>query len=202
MSGSVASQLYGLAFMALMIGIGMRRRIRPRQVRPVGIVVSGVAIVLLIGFSLVGTGGRILSDPVALALVPIFLAGGIALGWYLVRSMTFWTDEATGALWMKGGIVFTAVLLATIIVRLGVRGIAYGSLFGPGSFSGSGAGTGSFQPQTNTSHGFLYDLSADLLFLSLGMWGTRALLLYQQWRNHEVARAAAYPPPTVADDRG
>ena len=202
MSRSVASQLYGLAFMALVIGISVRRRIRPRQVRPVGIVVSGVAIVLLIGFSLVGTGGRILSDPAALALVPVFLAGGIALGWYLVRSMTFWTDEATGALWMKGGIVFTAVLLATIVVRLGVRGIAYGSLFGPGSFSGSGTGPGSFQPQTNTSHGFLYDLSADLLFLSLGMWGTRALLLYQRWRNRELGRAGAYQAPTVADDRG
>jgi hypothetical protein len=201
-SGSVTSQLYGLAFMALMIGLGMRRRLRPRRVRPVGIVVSGVGIVLLIGFGLVGTGGRILSDPIALPLIPVFLAGGIALGWYLVRSMTFWTDDTTGELWMRGGMIFTLVLLATIVLRLAVRGIAYGSLFGPGSFSGSGTGAGGFQPQTNPSHRFLYDLSADLLFLSLGMWGMRALLLYQRWRNHEVARASASSQPRVADDRG
>jgi len=203
MSRAVANQLYALALMFLIIGLGTMRRIRPRRVRPVGIVVSGIAIVLLIGFGLVGTGGRILSDPIALAVIPVFLAGGIALGWYLVRSMTFWTDDVSGELWMKGGMVFALVLVATIVLRLGVRGIAYGSLFGPGNFGGAGASSGSsgFHPQTNASHGFLYDLSADLLFLSLGMWATRAFLLYRQWRSHETARVAGSVQAAAADRR-
>lgn len=173
MSQAATTQLYTLGFMALMVGFGVMRRMRPQPVRPNRLIVSGVLIVLLIGASLVGAGGAIIGDPVALLLVPIFAAAGVALGYYMVRTMTFWADPATGALWMKGGALFALILVGTIVLRLGVRSVVTGSAFGSG-FSAPSA------------HGLLYDLSADLLFLSLGLWAARAYFLVQRHRAHAV----------------
>jgi len=170
MSQAVTTQLYGLAFMALLIGFVVARRMRPQPVRPDRLALGGVAIVAVIGLSLVGTGGSIIGDPVALILIPVFLAAGAALGFYLVRTMTFWADPATGALWMKGGVLFALILVGTIAIRLGVRSVVYGSPF---------AGGGRSVP-----HGFLYDLSADLLFLSLGLWVARAFFVYRRHQAH------------------
>ena len=176
----MSNQLVGLAVVALLVSFALRRRMRPQPVRPERIGISGALIVLLIGGSLVGTGGRIIGDPVALLLVPVFVAAGAAAGYYLVRTMTFWTDESSGQLWMRGGLLFAAILLATVGLRFGVRDIAYGSIFGP-----AGAAQGP------ASHGLLYDLSADLLFLSLGLWTARAVLLLRRHRAHARARAGA-----------
>jgi hypothetical protein len=157
------------------LGFVVMRRMRPQPVRPGRLVGGGAIIVLVVGFSLIGTGGGIIGDPLALALIPVFGAAGAVLGFGLVRTMTFWSDPATGALWMKGGALFALILVATIVLRFGVRAVLTGSPFGSGSFSG---------PQ---QHGFLYDLSADLLFLTLGLWLARAFFVYQRHRQHIAA---------------
>ncbi len=182
MSQAVQSQLYGLVIMLFFVGLGVIRRIRPQPVRVRRIVIGGVLIVVLVLASLIGTGGRIVSDPVALLLIPVFIAVGVALGYYLVSTMTFWTDQQTGVLWMRGGALFALILVGTIVLRLGVRTVVYGSPFGPSSY---GPGTG--------QRGLLYDLSADLLFLTVGLWGARAFLLYQRRRAHEATATPAAP---------
>jgi hypothetical protein len=181
MSSAATSQLFGLALIVVLMGFGMQRRLRPQPVRPQRIAVTGAIIVVVLGISLVGTGGRIIGDPVATALVPVFLAAGAALGYVLVRTMTFWTDPGTGQLWMRGGALFAAILLGTIVLRFGFRAVVYGSPFGPAQPGGGGLGGGS---------GLLYDLSADLLFLSLGLWAARAILLVQRHRAHMAAQPA------------
>jgi hypothetical protein len=175
MSQAAMSQLYGVGIMALLIGFGVMRRMRPQPVRPNRLLIGGAIIVLVIGASLVGTGGSIIGDPLALVLIPVFVVAGAALGYYLVRTMTFWADPATGALWMKGGALFALILVGTIVLRLGVRTVVFGSPFASGGFGGA------------PSHGLLYDLSADLLFLSLGLWVARAYFVYQRHRAHVTA---------------
>ncbi len=179
MSRAATSQLYALGIMALLIGFGVMRRMRPQPVRPNRLIIGGVAIALLVVGSLVGTGGGLIGDPLALVLIPVFLAAGVALGYYLVRTMSFWADPATGALWMKGGALFALILVGTIVLRLGVRTVIYGSPFASGTVGGA------------RPHGFLYDLSADLLFLTLGLWGARAYLLYQRHRLHTASTSTA-----------
>jgi membrane protein CcdC involved in cytochrome C biogenesis len=174
MSKAEQAQLYGLVVTAIVAGFVVMRRMRPQPVRPAALARGAVIICVLIAVALVGAGGSIVSDPVALALIPVFLVLGAALGYYLVRTLTFWTDPSTGALWMKGGLLFALILVASLVVRLGFRAVLTGS-------------TG--QPAT---HGLVYDLSADLLFLSLGLWGARAYLLY---RRHQAHVAAAQRQP-------
>ena len=174
MSQAVTTQLYSLVFVAVFVGLAVVRRMRPQPVRPGRLAVGGVMITLAIGASLVGTGGSVIGDPLALVLIPLFAAAGVVLGYYLVRTMTFWSDQSTGALWMKGGALFALILVATIAVRFGVRTVVYGSPFGGGSFG-------------SRPHGLLYDLSADLLFLSLGLWVARAVFLYLRHQQHVAA---------------
>src|SRR5262245_58050340 len=133
MSQAATSQLFGLGIMALAVGFGVLRRMRPQPVRPNRVIMSGVLIVLIVGASIAGTGGGLIGDPLALVLIPIFLAVGVALGYYLVRTMSFWADPATGALWMKGGALFALILVGTIVVRLGVRTVIFGSPFASGA---------------------------------------------------------------------
>ena len=171
MTQAQTSQLYAVAITAVILGFVVMRRMRPQQVRPDRLLVTGAIIVVLVAFSLVGTGGGIIADPLALALVPVFVIAGGVLGFLLVRTMTFWSDPNTGALWMKGGALFALILVATIVLRFGVRAVVTGSPFGSGSFG-------------SRPHGFLYDLSADLLFLSLALWVARAFFVYQRHRQH------------------
>jgi hypothetical protein len=176
MSQATTSQLYTLAIIGVFLVFGIARRLRPQPVRLNRVLVTGAVIVVVLGLSLVSTGGGIVADPLALVLVPVFLAVGVVLGYYLVRTMHFWTDQSTGALWMRGGALFAVILVLTIVVRFGVRTAIYGSPFASGVSASS-------------QHGFLYDLSADLLFLSLGLWVSRAYFLYQRHRAH-LATAA------------
>ena len=176
MSRAATTQLYGLAFMALVVGFGVARRMRPQPVRPNRLILSGVVVTLAIGATLVGAGGAIVGDPITLALLPVFAVAGAALGYYLVRTMRFRADPSTGTLWMRGGAVFALILVGTIVVRLGVRTAVYGSPFGAVAVGG--------RPNP---HGLLYDLSADLLFLSLGLWAARAYFLVQRHRAHAAA---------------
>jgi hypothetical protein len=172
MTRAQTSQLYAVVITAVVLGFVVMRRIRPQPVRPNRLLVGGAIIVLLVAFSLVGTGGSIIGDPLALALIPVFAVVGGLLGFLLVRTMTFWSDPNTGALWMKGGAVFALILVGTIVLRFGARAAVTGNPFGSGSFGAS------------QQHGFLYDLSADLLFLSLGLWVARAFFVYLRHRQH------------------
>jgi hypothetical protein len=181
MSQAAQTQLYGLGMMTLLIGFGVMRRMRPQPLRPNRLIVGGAIIVLVIGASLFGAGVGIIGDPLALVLIPLFVAAGVALGYYLVRTMTFWADPGTGALWMRGGALFALILVGTIVLRLGIRTVVYGSPFASGGFGRS------------APHGLLYDLSADLLFLTLGLWVARAYFLYQRYRSH-LAGAEVAPP--------
>jgi hypothetical protein len=150
------------------------RRIRPQPVRPDRLIRGAVIILVVIGLGLFGTGTGIISDPPALVLVPVFAVAGIGLGYFLVRTMTFWTDQGTGELWMRGGALFALILVATIVLRFGIRFVLVGS------FTSTGPAT---------QHGFVEDLSADFLFLSLGLWAARAYFIYQRHRQHVGAAA-------------
>jgi len=167
------SQLVTLAILIVVVGLVMARRIRPQPVRPQRIAITGVIIVLVIGSSLFGTGRQLVENPVSLALVPVFIAAGVGLGFVLVRSMTFWVDQPSGELWMRGGVVFVAILVGTIVLRFGLRYIVYGSAFG---------GSSSAAVPVHPSLALLSDVSADLLFLSLGLWASRAYFLVQRYR--------------------
>jgi len=175
MTRAQTSQLYAVVVTALVLGFVVMRRMRTQPVRPNRLLVGGAIIFALVAVSLVGAGGGIVGDPLALALIPVFVVAGGALGFLLVRTMTFWSDPSTGALWMRGGAVFALILVGTIVLRFGVRAVLTGSPFGSGSFNG---------PQ---QHGFLYDLSADLLFLTVGLWVARAFFVYQRHRQHVTA---------------
>ncbi len=171
------SQLFTLAFMVVVFGLVLSRRMRPQPVRPPRILFSGVVIALSLCASLAATGSGLLSDRPALLLIPVFIAAGAALGYLLVRTMTFWVHES-GEVWMRGGAFFALILIGTIALRFAARAAVTGSISGP-------------TPGQPQPHGFLYDLSADLLFLSLGLWGVRALLIVQRHRrlsaDHEPA---------------
>jgi hypothetical protein len=154
------------------------RRMRPQPVRPRGIAISGVIIVLVVLASFVGAGGGLMHDIPALALIPVFLAAGIGLGFLLVRTLNFWTDPESGRLWMRGGPLFAVILVGSIALRLGARLVATGSMYGP------------TPSNLAASHSFLYDLSGDLLLLTLGLWGARAFFLLKRHREHTEASAA------------
>ena len=191
MSSATQSQLIGLAFMAFFVGLGVMRRTRPQPVRPRRIAISGVLITVAILAGLIGTGGRIIQDPIAIVLIPVFIAAGGLIGYYLVQTLTLWKDESTGELWMRGGAIFAVILVATIVVRLGVRTIVYGNAFGPGGAGYPGSGGGGFGAGSGVSHGLLYDISADLLFLSLGLWAARAFFLVRRHQAVTVSQPAA-----------
>lgn len=179
MNQATTSQLTGVAVTALVMCLVIWRRMRPQRVKPRAIAISGVIIVLVVVGSLAGTGVGLVHDIPALALAPVFLAAGIGLGFLLVRTLTFWTDPQSGQLWMRGGPLFAIVLVGSIALRFGARLAATGSLYGDAPATVSGA------------HGFLYDLSGDLLLLTLGLWGARAFLLVKRYREHTVADPAA-----------
>lgn len=164
MSPRLTTQLVTYAIVFLVLAFVMQRRMRPQPVRTNQILVRLALIVVVIGASLLPTGSHLLSDDLALALVPVFLVVGLLLGAALVRTMTFSTDE-NGQLWMQGGFLFAVILGATILLRLGVRAAASG-----GNFTSNAASV--------SSHGFLYDLSGDFLLLSLGLWAARGILIY------------------------
>jgi len=168
------SQVVTLVVLAALIGLVMARRMRPQPVRPQRIAISGVIIVLVIGASLF-SGRQLIENPVSVALIPVFVALGIGLGFVLVRTMTFWVDQPTGQLWMKGGVLFAAILVGTIVLRFGIRYIVYGSAFG--DTSGAVAA-----PQASGQLVWLSDVSADLIFLSLGLWASLAFFLIQRHR--------------------
>jgi len=178
MTTAQQSQLFTLVIVTVVIGLVMARRMRPQPVRPQRIAISGAIIVLVIGSSLLGGGRQLLQNPVSLLLVPVFIAVGIGLGFVLVRTMTFWVDQPTGQLWMRGGVLFAAILIGTIVLRYGISYIVFGNAFE--SYSGKSV------TRPPSSLALLSDVSAGLLFLSLGLWASRAFFLIQRYRAPKV----------------
>ena len=182
MTRAQQAQLISLLVFAVIFGLVIARRMRPQPVRPQRIVISGVIIVLVVGAGLVGSGRQI-ENPVSLALIPVLVVAGVGLGFVLVRTMTFWVDQPTGQLWMRGGVLFAAILVGTIVLRFGIRYIVFGNAFGTAGSSSTGP--------VSPSLAFLSEVSADLLFLSLGLWASRAFFLIQR------QRASSAPPGQV-----
>jgi membrane protein CcdC involved in cytochrome C biogenesis len=179
------SQLFTLLVMLAIVSFAVRRRMRPQPVRIGRILLSFAVIVVLIGVSIIGTGGHLLlASPLNLVLVLVSLGAGAILGVLLVRTMRFWTDPATGQVWMQGNALFALILAGTILLRFAVRFLAFGSMSG---------GTEPLNP-SDTS---LNVLSVDLLCLSLSLWGARALLLWLRLRSHQVSGGGSSlgPPP-------
>ncbi|MBO0689272.1 MAG: DUF1453 family protein [Candidatus Dormibacteraeota bacterium] len=176
MSHAQQSQLLTVLVVAAVFVVVLLRRMRPQPVRPNQLLIRAVLIVALLAFSLVSTSVGLVHNVLALVLAPMALALGVVLGWVLVRTMTFWTDEGTGQLWMKGGAVFAVLLIAVIGLRLGVT-----YAVGGGNPYATGGG--------QASHGWLTGLTGDLLILSMGLWLSRAGLVYQRYRQHVAQRA-------------
>lgn len=161
------------AIILLFIAFAVYRRMRAQPVRPQRVVVLSLVIVLISAFSLVGTN-RLTAHPLALALALPALAVGLGGGLLLMRSIHFWRDEATGALWMKGGVVYLAAWLVTVALR---QAVAYAS--GAYTTHGSSAlGPHAVNPALAT-------LSADLVIVSMGLWIARAVALVQKYRENE-----------------
>ena len=158
-----------LIVIGVVVATRLVRRMRPGAVRPERALIyaSVIAVASLLAvadsFSLLETG-------LGLALIPVALLAGVGLGVLLVRAMRFYVGP-DGRLWAQGGILFVAVFLATIALRLGVE---FGSA---GTLASTGATSGHLAPTP------LNIVSADLVFLSVGMWGSRALLI---WRRHRT----------------
>ena len=162
------------AIVLVIICFAIVRRMRPQPVRPNRLIITAVIYCLILLASLATAGGALVQSVPALILAPVCLILGIVLGWVLVRFMTFWIDPQSGALWMRGGVVFAVIFVVTLALRLGSSFLlgGNGSQFGPS--------TGH-----STPHGFLADLSTDLIFLSVGMWASRAALIYNRFRQHQ-----------------
>lgn len=182
MTPAQKSQLITLAVIVIVLALGIARRIRPQPVRPTRVAITGAVLVVVLLASFVGTGVQVVENPIGLVLIPVFIAAGAALGFLLVRTMTFWVDQPTGQLWMRGGALFAVILVATIGLRFGVRYILTGNAFGSSSHAPG---------QHATSASLLTDISADLLFLSLGLWAARAYFLFQRHRTFLAAAPEA-----------
>lgn len=169
-SAPVAASQY-LIFGVILVVIAVRlvMRMRPQPVNTTRILGTGGVIAALVLVSFASTLGHVGSDWLTWALLPVFTAAGVGLGAALVRTVRFWVPEGDHRPWMQGGLLFAVILVVTIVLRVGVTIIS-----NPGEFSGQAAPAG-----TPT---LLEVVSADLLWLSLGLWGARSLLIYRRAR--------------------
>ena len=161
-----------LSLVLLLVAFAMYRRMRPQPVRPQAAVVIAGIIVAVSAFSLVGTD-RITDHPLALILALPAILVGFGLGYALVQTIHFWRDATTGALWMKGGIIYLAVWLVTLALR---QGVAYAS----GAYSAHTAGAHPVNPTLAT-------LSAVLVIVSMGLWIGRATALVRTYHAYQHA---------------
>ncbi len=159
-----------LSIVLLLVAFAMYRRMRPQPVRPQRAVVLAAIIVLFSVVSLSGNN-QLTDHPVAVILALPALLLGIGGGFALMQSIHFWRDEATGALWMRGGIVYLAAWLVTLAIR---QGVAYAS----GAYDAHTAGARPVNPA-------LAVLAADLLIVSMGLWIARAGALVLKYREYE-----------------
>ncbi len=115
-----------------------------------------------------------MAHPLALVLALPALAVGLCGGLLLMRLIHFWRDEAAGALWMKGGVVYLAAWLCTVLLR---QLVAYAG----GAYTTAGASS----PGQHAVNPALAVLSTDLVIVSMGLWVTRAAALVRTYRAYE-----------------
>jgi len=156
----------------LVVAVALYRRMRAQPVRPQRAIALSVVVVVLSVASVVGAN-QITAHPLALVLALPALVVGLGGGLLLMRSMHFWRDDATGALWMKGGVVYLAAWLATVALR---QIVAYAS----GAYTSQGAPAGH-----HVVNPALPTLSADLVIVSMGLWIARAVALVRTYRAYE-----------------
>lgn len=161
---SVRTALIGLVIVGLLVA----RRLRPQRVRASRSVILAVLVTLTSGATLVSTGPAS-QQWLVLALAPVFLAAGVWLGLQLTKTMTFWRDEETGQLWMRGGAVYVAVWLATLALRVSLRLLGE-RLGGPGGHAAE-------LPPAMAA------LSADPVLLSVGLWIGRSVAIVRKARD-------------------
>lgn len=159
----------GLLVGLVIVGWVVYRRTRPQRVRLERTLIYTAVIVLV---SVVGllANPRVFGIALFLALAPVALVIGVALGWLMMRTIRFWRDESTDHLWMSGGVAYVAIWLGTVALRLGLTYLATGSLASPRSPSGA-------QPPSTLSI-----IASDLLFLSIGLWLARGYALVQRFQ--------------------
>jgi len=165
-----------VALVAVFIFWRMRRRIRPAPVRPMRSLTYVVIVIVGSGLGLAGHYHELLT-PLGAILIPVMLAAGVGLGVLLTSTMNFY-DGPDRELWMSGGVVFIAIFIAVLALRLGVSFAASGGSLAPhgAASSGSAASTVSI-------------LSADLLLVSPGLWGARMVALWRRYRAHQSTLA-------------
>lgn len=164
-----------LSLVLVLVAFAMYRRMQPQPVRPHRAVVLAAIIVVLSALSLVGSN-RLTDHPLAVILAVPALLAGFGIGYALMQSIHFWRDATTGALWMKGGIVYLAIWLVTLALR---QGVAYAS----GAFAAHTTGAHPVNPA-------LAILSADLVLVSMGLWVARATALVRRYRAFERSNLA------------
>ena len=157
----------------LLIAFAVYRRMQAQPVQPQRAVILSAVVVALSAFSLVAAN-RLTAHPLALVLALPALAVGLGGGLLLMRSIRFWRDEATGALWMKGGVVYLAAWLGTVLLR---QIVTYAS--------GAYTTAGSLSPGQHAVNPALAVLSTDLIIVSMGLWIARAAALVRTYRAYE-----------------
>lgn len=175
--GTTSTLTIGVVVLVLIVFV-IVRRMRPQPVNPTRIVIVGGIVIALLLIALGGDFRTFARDVPAIIAAPFALLVGAALGFVIVRSMTFWVDPESGLLWMRGGIVFVVVYVVSLALRVGSTYLVQ-------------AGS------TNPALAQLRGVSADLIFLSIGMWAVRAYLVYNRYRQHvaEGGRPLVTGPP-------
>jgi hypothetical protein len=135
--------------------------------------------IVIVALSVLGlvSAPKVLTMPLFLGLAPVALLAGIGLGWVMMRQIRFWRDQATGQVWMGGGFAYVGIWLATMAVRIGIE-------YASGGFT-QGAAAASRTPNNLTA------LASDLLFLSIGLWLARGVILLRRAREHTLVSAQA-----------
>jgi hypothetical protein len=160
------SELITGLVIVVVIGLIVYRRLQAQPVRA-GRTVAITAIIVL--FSLLGAAQnpRVLVEPLFQVLVPVMLVVGFGLGLLLMQTIRFWRDEHTGQLWMRGGLLYLAIWMATVGLRYGVSYLATGSI--------AQTRPASLAPPTT-----LGIVAADMLFISIGLWLARGYALLRK----------------------
>lgn len=176
--GAASGLTVGVIVLVVIVFV-IARRMRPQPVNPTRTLALGAIFIVLLVLALGSDFNPFIHDVPAIIAAPFALLLGGALGFVIVRSMTFWVDPQSGLLWMRGGILFAVIYVCALGLRLGTTYLA------------QSASTNPALRQLTWLHG----VSADLLFLSMGMWAVRAALIYNRYRQH-VAQGGAPLEPT------
>lgn len=176
--GATSGLTIGVVVLVLVVFIVVRR-MRPQPVNPTRTLLMGGVFIVLLLLALGTDLSTLAHDVPAIIVAPFAIVLGGVLGFVIVRSMTFWVDQRSGLLWMRGGVLFAIIYVGALVLRVGTTYLAQA-----GSHS-----------TLLTQLPWLRGASADLIFLSIGMWAVRAGMIYNRYRQH-VAEGGVPMQPT------